>query len=530
MSWKDILKDDEEKMAGAVTTTSSPAMFNISYSKKKKKKKDDLLKNEKKKGDKDKKKKDEIDINGNPVDAPNYSFPSKYQQWKTNCTNITDSDLETENVGNLYKFLKMHLKTEDIIRDGSRNKGRSGQGAIEFLDKIDEIMEENRFLTKAEAKLISQFADELEKYRNTGKDVGGNTEAFDPAFILFTDKIKDPDTGEVIEEIPVQGHYKTDNYMGGEGKGVDPSWLAGENPPHLALFSKKDTKFSKPKGLIEIMREAEEELEVDKPVGIRLDKIPPKTPASELNKIESVREYFDKVITNESLWDSDGKLLTNKLRRGLNATDLTLGNRDQNLVRTLAGMETGEDGLLVFFATMRLTSTATPVIDLVDLALNRKFGNKDKEAPNGKPAWQNTRRGGFDYREKGEEAVVFNVSSVRVARELAKIPQIRRFAQGLLKKISLFDEEDFRTSQAGKLLADKKFDLSPSQKKKVLQMFDKEDTNPKTIQFKLTKGAMKALLNQSVISRTRDLQTMNAPNTDKKIVLKSMWQQVLWRN
>ena len=128
MSWKNILKDDEEKMAGAVTTTSSPAMFNISYSKKKKKKKDDLLKNEKKKGDKDKKKKDEIDINGNPVDAPNYSFPSKYQQWKTNCTNITDSDLETENVGNLYKFIKMHLKTEDIIRDGSRNKGRSGQG------------------------------------------------------------------------------------------------------------------------------------------------------------------------------------------------------------------------------------------------------------------------------------------------------------------------------------------------------------------------------------------------------------------
>ena len=403
MSWKNILKDDEEKMAGAVTTTSSPAMFNISYSKKKKKKKDDLLKNEKKKGDKDKKKKDEIDINGNPVDAPNYSFPSKYQQWKTNCTNITDSDLETENVGNLYKFLKMHLKTEDIIRDGSRNKGRSGQGAIEFLDKIDEIMEENRFLTKAEAKLITEFANELEKYRDTGKDAGGRTEAFDPAFILFTDKIKDPDTGEVIEEKVVQGHYKTDNYMGGEGRGVDPTWLAGENPPHLALFSDKDTKFSKPKGLIEIMREAEEELEVDKPVGIRLDNIPPRTPASELNKIESVREYFDKVVTNASLWNAGGRLLTRKVRSGLNATDLPLGNRDQNLVRGLAGMETGEDGLLVFFNRMRLTSTATPVIGLVDLALQRKFGSKDKKAPNGFRAWQNDRRGGFDYRKTRRE-------------------------------------------------------------------------------------------------------------------------------
>ena len=40
---------------------------------------------------------------------------------------------------------------------------------------------------------------------------------------------------------------------------------------------------------------------------------------------------------------------------------------------------------------------------------------------------------------------------------------------------------------------------------------------------------MKALLNQSVISRTRDLQSMNAPNTDEKIVLKRMWQSHLWR-
>ena len=402
MSWRNILKDEEEKMAGAVTTTSSPAMFNTSYSKKKKKKKDDLLKNEKKKGNKDEKKKDEIDINGNPVDAPNYSFPSKYQQQKTNCTNITDGDLETKNVGNLYKFLKMHLKTEDIIRDGSRNKGRSGQGAIEFLDKIDEIMEENRFLTKAEAKLITEFANELEKYKDTGKDAGGGTEAFDPAFILFTDKIKDPDTGEVIEEKEVQGHYKTDNYAG-EGNGVDPSWLAGENPPHLALFSKTDTKFSKPKGLIEIMREAEEELERDGPVGIKLDNIPPRTPASELNKIESVREYFDKVVTNESLWNAGGRLLTNKVRSGLNATDLTLGNRDQNLVRGLAGIESGEDGILVYFNRMRLTSTATPVIGLVDLALQRKFGSKEKKAPNGFRAWQNTRRGGFDYRKTARE-------------------------------------------------------------------------------------------------------------------------------
>lgn len=400
MSWKNILKDEEEKMTVAVSTTSTPAMFGTSYSKKKKKK-DKLLKNEDKK-------KDEIDINGNPVDAPTYTFPAKFEEWKNNCSNITDGDLETKGVGNLYKFLKLHLRQEDMIRDGSRNKGRAGKGTMEFLDKIEEIMGDgNKFFTKGEAKLITLIAEELEKYKDTGKDAGGRTAAFDPAFILFTDKIKDPDTGEVIREEEVQGHYKTDNFAGGEGQGVDPSWLAGKNPPHLALFSETNTQFSKPKGLLAIMREAEEELDKIKgePSKIRLDNLPPRTPASELDKIQSVRSYFDKVITNTALWNAGGKLLVSKVRQGLNSTDLSLGNSDQDLVRELAGIESSnsDDGLIIYFDTMRLTSTASPVIGLVDLALKRKFKGKDKKAPNGYRAWQNARRGGFDYRKTARE-------------------------------------------------------------------------------------------------------------------------------
>lgn len=116
-----------------------------------------------------------------------------------------------------------------------------------------------------------------------------------------------------------------------------------------------------------------------------------------------------------------------------------------------------------------------------------------------------------------------------MAKELAKIPEIKRFAQGLLKKTELYDGANFDTSQAAKRLSERKFDFPPSSKQKVLDLFRKEKTNPKTIQIKLTKSAMKALLNQSVISRTRDLQSMNAPNTDERIVLKRMWQSHLWR-
>ena len=41
MSWRDIVRKEEEKMAGSVTATSSPSLFNIRYSKKKKEEEED---------------------------------------------------------------------------------------------------------------------------------------------------------------------------------------------------------------------------------------------------------------------------------------------------------------------------------------------------------------------------------------------------------------------------------------------------------------------------------------------------------
>lgn len=477
-----------------------------------------------------KKKKEFQNHKGNKVkQTQDFPFIENFNKWRDNCQKIGSGDLQVKNIPNLYIMLKNHMK-DPYIRGGSRNDGRDGEGAVQFLNVIEGFVDNpDNLFTVQQAQLIARMANTLEQMKDTGKEIGGDSPAYDPAFILFTEKPKSA-TGETLAVREVQGHYATEWYADrNEGVSAVPKeWLAGNNPPHQALFSETETKFAKPKGLLYIMKDAEN-MEQETDLEVEVDTIPRGVDEVDIDEIESVEKFFNGVIKNTAFWNDDGKLLVNKLRAELQATVFKVKGNEQNPIREVAnlGRKEEKDALVGNVISFKLTSTALPIVNLVDRALKR---NNTENAPNGKPAWQDSRRGGFDYREEGEEEVVFNVSSLRVARALAKIPQIKRFAQGLLKNTSLFNEEDFQTSQAGNLLADKKFNFPPSQKKKVLELFGKENTNPKTIQLKLTKGAMKALLNQSVISRTRDLQSMNAPNTDKKIVLKSMWQQILWRN
>ena len=70
-----------------------------------------------------------------------------------------------------------------------------------------------------------------------------------------------------------------------------------------------------------------------------------------------------------------------------------------------------------------------------------------------------------------------------MAKELAKIPEIKRFAQGLLKKTELYDGANFDTSQAATRLSERKFDFPPSSKQKVLDLFRRRKLIPK--QFRL---------------------------------------------
>ncbi len=73
------------------------------------------------------------------------------------------------------------------------------------------------------------------------KSEGGTGPAYDPAFIVFTEVDK-TDAGDNMAPRTVQGHYKTKWYAKKNNtNSVPDSWLAGENPPHLALFSEVDT-------------------------------------------------------------------------------------------------------------------------------------------------------------------------------------------------------------------------------------------------------------------------------------------------
>ena len=96
----------------------------------------------------------------------------------------------------------------------------------------------------------------------------------------------------------VQGHYATEWYAErNEGVAAVPKeWLAGNNPPHQALFSGK-TKFAKPKGLLYIMKEAEN-MEQETDLEVEVDAIPSGVDEVDIDEIDSVEKFFNGVIKN----------------------------------------------------------------------------------------------------------------------------------------------------------------------------------------------------------------------------------------
>lgn len=338
---------------------------------------------------------------GNKVNQGDGKFPfvDEFNTWRKNCQSISGADMQVKHIENLYVMLRNHMQGN--IRSGSRNENLDGQGAIQFLSVIEGFIDNNLF-TIAQAKLIEGMANRLEQMKDTGKDAGGTTPAFDPAFILFTET-EYSGTGEKLKERKVQGHYATEWYAEkNEGVSAVPAeWMAGKNPPHQALFSETSNKFAKPRGLLYIMKDAAkllDEVEID----VIIDTIPEGVDEVDLDEIKSVEKFFGDVVKNTAFWSAGGKLLVNKVRSELQATDFEVKSNEQNPVReiTNVGKEDEKDAIAGTVVSFRLTATATPIINLVDRALKRANTNK---APNGYRAWQNERKGGFDYRKTARE-------------------------------------------------------------------------------------------------------------------------------
>lgn len=350
-----------------------------------------------------KKKKEFQNHKGNKVkQTQDFPFIESFNTWRTNCQQIGSGDLQVKNIPNLYNMLKNHLK-DPYIRGGSRNDGRNNEGAVQFLNIIEGFVDEpDNLFTVQQAQLIANLAKVLEKMKDTGKDIGGDTAAYDPAFILFTEKPKSA-TGETLAVREVQGHYATEWYAErNEGVSAVPKdWLAGNNPPHQALFSETATKYAKPKGLLYIMKDAEN-MEEETDMEVEVDTIPSGVDEVDIDEIKSVEDFFNGVVKNTAFWSAGGKLLINKLRRELQATTFTVKPNEQNPIREIAnlGRKEEKDALVGNVISFKLTSTALPIIGLVDRALKRA---NTKKAPNGYRAWQNARRGGFDYRKTARE-------------------------------------------------------------------------------------------------------------------------------
>ena len=450
------------------------------------------------------------------------TFVKNYLNWKKTCTDIKSSDMMVEGIPTLYDFLVNHI-TSDSIRGKSRNQGHTKSGANKYITIIDSILQKKFYTISDEIRIVN-FGKVLWALKGSGKDVE-ESPALDPGFILFTEKVKGKQ-GEDLSPKIVQGHYRTEAYAKKNNTSKAPaSWFTGTNLPHKALFSEEpDSEFGS-KGLAVLMKEAEGQLD---DILNEIDDVPLPEDEEAIRDWEEVKDieaFFNKVIKNPTHWSKDGRLLVAPLRREFENTPFKLTNQDQEIIRSMPKMK-AKEAPAGHIHQITLSSSPLTIVILVDHALKRKNTTK---APNGFPAWQNTVKTGFDYREAGQEDMVFPVSGIRIAKELAKIPEIKRFVQSLLKRTALYDGPNFQTSNAAKLLLEKNFNFSPTSKTALLNLFRKEKANPKSIKVKLTKNAMKALLNQSVISRTKDLQSMNAPNTDEKIVLKGMWQSLLWR-
>ena len=149
------------------------------------------------------------------------------------------------------------------------------------------------------------------------------------------------------------------------------------------------------------MKEAEN-MEQETDLEVEVDTIPSGVDEVDIDEIDSVEKFFNGVIKNTAFWSAGGKLLVNKLRAELQATDFKVKPSEQNPIREVAniGRKEEKDAIVGNVISFKLTATALPIIELVDRALKRANTNK---APNGYRAWQNSRKGGFDYRKTRRE-------------------------------------------------------------------------------------------------------------------------------
>ena len=350
-----------------------------------------------------KKKKNQQNVDGNTFnqDFQNIKSIQEYVAWKDNAQKISGTSIGVANIETLWDFLVNHV-TKDVIRQDSINAGRDKDGTYPSIDFMEQVLERG-VLTKADVIQIKLLAKDLEALKDG---------TLDPRLIVFTEIDYDEDSGEEVGRNKLQGHYRTDKYVkrrkkAGKDDGipaVPTGWYSGSgNPPSFALFGGNET-YAKPRALYEILRDisadigkAGEKVFIDE---LEVLNLRGRNQVETLAGLSGVEKYFDDAINNAAFWNEGGKLLVNKLQKDFATKDFKITPREQTLIRRISGIGNDKESTAGTIREAKFTSTSTPLIDLINAALIRA---DKKTAPSEFRAWQNARRGGFDYRRTRRE-------------------------------------------------------------------------------------------------------------------------------
>ena len=255
----------------------------------------------------------------------------------------------------------------------------------------------------------------------------------------------------------ITGHYATAKYAKKYNTSKAPdAWFAGTmdggNIPHQALYNKKPSSEFDSRGLKYILEDAIQA--VTEPIGVGGAPIEEDDIIDWL-KLNAFETFFVKATRNTAFW-KDGRLLVSKLRREFESTEFKIGNKEKQVIERLTKLNT-KDAPAGEVGTVTCKATPEVIVMFVNQALEIRGTTK---APDGKPAWQNVikdKENGFDFRSEGLQDITVPVSLKRQAVELAKIPEIKRYAQALLRNTSLYNDNDFQTSESLRMLKEKEF-------------------------------------------------------------------------
>ena len=126
-----------------------------------------------------------------------------YSEWASALGGISGGDLFMVNEVDLFQmFLKQGITGRFM---GNPTPNNQGEGGVE----IDKMI---RNITDGGEIEISEI-DELTKLKELMDEYSDDDHDNNPRNILFTDKIIDRTSGNVIDEEEIHGHYRTDNYQ-----------------------------------------------------------------------------------------------------------------------------------------------------------------------------------------------------------------------------------------------------------------------------------------------------------------------------